>query len=83
MKLWTYASGYPRLYRSDEEEISVLENEEARRRRGGIGTGDPENPHEHWWPSSLDFKEEAVRTGLQLRCPAMPCYLQRSDAGMT
>jgi hypothetical protein len=63
MNLSTYASGHLRPYKTDEEEIGVLEREEARRRRGGIGTFDPENPQEHWWPSSLDFKEEAVRRG--------------------
>jgi len=63
MNLSTYASGHLRRYKTDEEEIGVLEREEARRRRGGIGTFDPENSQEHWWPSSLDFKEEAVRRG--------------------
>jgi hypothetical protein len=75
MKLSTYASGYPRLYKTDEEEIRVLENEEARRRRGGIGTGDPENPQEHWWPSSLDFKEEAVRHGPAIAVPSYAMLL--------
>ena len=59
--LSTYASGYARLYHNDEEELRACLGENARARTGGLGTIDPENPQLHWWPSSVDFREEAQR----------------------
>lgn len=60
--LSTYAASFPRLYRTDEEEVRVI-SREALRSRGGIGTIDPNDPSIHWWPSSVDFREEAARHG--------------------
>jgi hypothetical protein len=67
MNLSAYASGYKRLYGSDEEELAACLDENAKRRGGGIATADPSDPYLHWWPSSLDFVAEAV-----LAPPAVP-----------
>jgi hypothetical protein len=67
MELSTYASGYKRLYLTDEEEVAACMGENARLRGGGIATIDPSNPRLHWWPSSLDFAAEAARSP-----PAVP-----------
>jgi hypothetical protein len=61
MELATFASGYKRLYVTDEEELAACLGENARMRGGGIGTIDPNNPRLHWWPSSVDFAAEAAR----------------------
>lgn len=55
-----YASGHPRLYSTDEEEIAAVTGEAAGA-GGRLGTIDPEDPAVHWWPSTLDFREEARR----------------------
>jgi hypothetical protein len=41
MEISTYASGYNRLYRTDEEKLAALLHENARTRGGGVGTVDP------------------------------------------
>lgn len=61
--LSTYASGYRRLYQNDESELRACLGENASARRGGIPTIDPANPEVHWWPGSVDFREEASRHG--------------------
>jgi hypothetical protein len=61
--LSAYASDYPRLYHNDEDELRACLGEAARERGGGLGTADPSNPVYHWWPSTVDFKEEAMRHG--------------------
>jgi hypothetical protein len=55
-----YASGHPYRYSNDEEEVRAISGENARRRTG-LGTIDPEDPALHWWPSTVDFREEARR----------------------
>lgn len=66
--LSTFASGYQRLYASDEAELRACLGENARARTGGLGTIDPSDPELHWWPSSVDFRQEAQRH----REPAQP-----------
>jgi hypothetical protein len=61
MELSTYASGYKRLYATDEKELAACLGENARARGGGIGTIDPSDSTLHWWPSSVDFAAEAKR----------------------
>jgi hypothetical protein len=61
MNLATYAGGYHRLYRNDEEEISVVEAESR-----GLNIRTPQdmaNYLRHWWPGTLDFRAEAQRRG--------------------
>jgi hypothetical protein len=61
VELSTYASGYKRLYTKDEDELAACLGEKARERGGGIGTIDPSDSRVHWWPSSVDFADEAAR----------------------
>lgn len=58
MILATYAAGYHRLYRDDEEEINVVETES----QFAVRTPqDMNNYLRHWWPCTLDFRTEAQR----------------------
>jgi hypothetical protein len=57
--LAAYASGYPPYYKSDEEEVSVISGESRKKRNGELGTGDPSNPLDYWWPRTADFQAEA------------------------
>jgi hypothetical protein len=61
MILAAYVDGYPYLYDSEEEEISVyLQKNE---RSGGLRTGSMFDPKLIWLPSTRDFKEQARRVG--------------------
>jgi hypothetical protein len=59
----TYAKNYGRLYATDEEELRACLGENRAARGAGVGTFDPSNPQLYWWPSSVDFQEEAARSG--------------------
>ena len=59
--LHTYASGFSRPYKTDEEEIGALLGETANTRGEGVGTRDPENSSLYWLPSSVDFRTEAAK----------------------
>ncbi|MET0412960.1 MAG: hypothetical protein ABW217_16760 [Polyangiaceae bacterium] len=61
--LATFASGYPRLYGSDEAELAACLGEAARARSGGLLVRDPTNPELNWWPATVDFRDEAQRHG--------------------
>jgi hypothetical protein len=64
--LSTWAAGFKRHYRSDEEEVAVAFGENLRKRGG---TGDPSDPQLFWWPTTVDFREQAMR-----RPKAVPVY---------
>ena len=57
----TYAAGYARNYKTDEDELRAMLGENRRARGGGIGTFDPSDPELYWWPTTIDFREEARR----------------------
>ena len=63
MILSTYASGYPRPYKTDEEEVAAFRHENAKTRGSGIPTFDPQDSRECWWPNNVDFATEAARHG--------------------
>src|SRR5256714_1266624 len=61
MDFSTYASGYKRLYKTDEAELRACLGENRAARGGGLPTGDPTNPDHFWWPATIDFQTEAER----------------------
>ncbi len=65
MILAAYASGYPRNYSTDEDELRACLGEN-RAAGGRLATGDPSDPRMFWWPTTIDFRAEAERRGTPL-----------------
>lgn len=65
MILAAYASGYPRNYSTDEDELRACLGEN-RASGGRLATGDLSDPRMFWWPSTIDFWAEAERRGVPL-----------------
>jgi hypothetical protein len=63
--LAAYASGYPRNYSTDEDELRGCLGE-ARAAGDRLATGDPSDPRMFWWPTTVDFRAEAERRGAPL-----------------